>query len=265
MKLKFLLVAMFIAVANARGDVVNLGAVQDTSIFKNSTGNSDGGGAGLFSGTDSMSHVKRALIEFNVSSIPAGATITNVQLTLTLGMSAGGVSTNTATIGLYDVLDSWGEGTTGNPTQNPGGISGSGNGFTAGTGDATWNSRFNSSTAWTTAGGDHSSTTSASLFLNNSATGAMFTWSTAQMVSDVQGWLNNPSTNDGWELINADETDATTFFAFYSREWASFSGGNASQEPVLQVTYAAPEPTTGILFVGACLGSLSLRPLRRRS
>ena len=266
MKRKLLLLAMLIAAAKVRGDVVDLGAVQDTSIFANKTGNSDGGGAGLFSGTDSASNIKRALIEFNFNSIPAGATITNVQLTLTLGMAAGGGTTSTATIGLFDVLDSWGEGTTGNPTQNSAGISGSGNGFTANAGDATWNSRFSGSTAWTAAGGDHSGTASASLSLNNSVTGATFTWSSSQMVSDVQGWLNSPSSNDGWELINANETSASTFFAFYSREWGTFTaaGGNAAQEPVLQVTYAAPEPTTGILFAGACLGILSLRPLRRR-
>ncbi len=53
--------------------------------------------------------MKRALVEFNFSSIPTGSLITGVQLKLTLGMAAGGGTTKTATIGLFDVLDSWGK------------------------------------------------------------------------------------------------------------------------------------------------------------
>jgi hypothetical protein len=264
MKPKLILVALFMTAASVRGDVVDLGAFQDTSIFATKPTNSDGGGAGIFAGTDAGGGVKRALIEFNFSNIPAGSIITNVQLTLTFGMSPGG-GPATSTIGLFDVLDSWGEGTTGNPTSDSSGIGGSGNGFTANAGDATWSSRFSGSTAWTTAGGDHSGTASASTTGNNT-TNSTFVWSSTQMVSDVQGWLTNSSTNNGWELINANESSASTFTAFYSREWGTFTaaGGNAAQEPVLQVTYV-PEPATGILLAGACLGVLSLRPFCRRS
>ena len=77
----------------------------------------------------------------------------------------------------------------------------------ASAGDATWASAFHPSTAWTNAGGDHSSTASASLFLDNNTVGNSFTWlSTTQLIADVQGWLDHPGTNFGWEVINADET-----------------------------------------------------------
>jgi hypothetical protein len=52
------------------------------------------------------------------------------------------------------------------------------------------------------------------------------------MVSDAQGWLDNPSSNFGWILVNEDETDTRTFRAYYSRETAT-----ATWHPQLQVTY----------------------------
>ena len=148
---------------------------------------------------------------------------------------------------MFDVSHSWGQGTAGNPSDSSG-IGASGGGFPAGTGDATWNSAFNGQTLWTTPGGDHASTASDTLFLNGNTTGTAFTWlSTPQMVADVQGWLNNPATNFGWELINADEVDVRTLYGFYSSEWATFPGGLASQEPALQITYTVPEPAAGSL------------------
>lgn len=255
-QLLFLVTALF--AAPLRADVVTLGAAQDTMIQNGNPDNADGGGAGLFVGTNGNGSPHRSLISFSLAGIPAGATITNVQLTLTLGQTAGqggggGTPADDATISLYDVTRSWGEGTAGNNTVSLG-LGASGGGFTAGTGDATWNSAFNGQTLWGTAGGDHVSTASDTLTLNGNGTGAAFTWlSTPQMVADVQGWLNDPSTNFGWELINADETSLRTFYAFYSSEWHTFPGGLASQEPALQVTFTVPEPGTGSLAIFAGL------------
>ena len=75
------------------------------------------------------------------------------------------------------------------------------------TGDATWLQTFyNSNTAlnkWATPGGDFSPTVSG--VTGFGADGTSATWSsTAQMVADVQGWLNNPTTNFGW-VLKSDE------------------------------------------------------------
>ncbi len=88
------------------------------------------------------------------------------------------------------------------------------------------------------------------------------------MVADVQGWLNRPSTNFGWALVNADEVDARTFYAFYSSDWHTFTGGDASQEPVLQVTYnppaQVPVPPMALWGTLAALTILCGRSLPRR-
>jgi hypothetical protein len=271
MKLKLLLLFILLGAFSVRADVATLSAAKDTMIQNTNPDNADGGGAGLFAGTNGDGAPHRILIAFNFSSIPPGSTITNVQLTLTLAMTAGqmmGNGTTSATIRMFDLSHDWGEGTAGNPSQSNG-IGASGGGFPAGTGDATWNSAFNGQTLWAAAGGDHTSTSSATLILNGDTTGTPYTWaSTPQLVADVQGWLNSPASNFGWELINADEIDVRTLYAFYSREWHTFPGGNASQEPVLQVTYTPPTivPVPAAAKWGTALALLLISwcALRRR-
>ncbi len=173
---------------------------------------------------------------------------------------------HTATIGLYPLTRNWGEGTV---ESDAFGIGGTGQGDTANPGDSTWNAAFFQQTLWNSPGGDHASSASVSLFMNNNSAGTVYTYpSTSQLVTDVQGWLDHPATNFGWELINVDETSQRTFFAFFSREWHTFAGGNASQEPVLQVTFTppvqVPVPLSASLgaFVGLTL--LCSRALLRR-
>ena len=112
-----------------------------------------------------------------------------------------------------------------------------------------------------------SSSASASLLVSGTTVGTSYNWlSTPQLVADVQGWLNTPTTNYGWELINADETDSNTLYGFYSSESdnAHF-GGSASQVPELEVTYTVPEPASGSLVALTALSlSALIRPFRRR-
>jgi hypothetical protein len=272
MKLSLLLFLAAFGVATARADVIVLSASKDASIVKGNPDNSNGGGPCFFSGTDGNSSPHRALIAFDFSAIPSGSTITNVQLVLTLaqvagsGGGGGGMIAHTATIGLFPLTRNWGEGTV---ESDAFGIGGTGQGGPANTGDATWNAAFYQQTAWSSVGGDHVSTASVSLFMNDNTQGTVYTYpSTPQAVADVQGWLNNPSTNFGWELINVDEVSQRTFFAFYSREWHNFAGGIASQEPMLQVTFTPPSPVPvpaaaswGTLLA---LGAVCSRALRHR-
>ena len=253
---------------SAHADVKTLGANMDTAIVNGSNqNNSNGGGPLFFAGTDGNSAIHRGLISFDFSSIPAGSTITNVQLTLTLGQVAGGSTFTTATIGLFDVTQSWSAGTVSSVLTTATSTSGAGSGAAANTGDATWNAAHYSPTApalWTVAGGDHATTASTSLFLPSNSVGTAFTWlSTSQLVADVQGWLNAPATNFGWELINANESASKTIYGFYGSEWHNYvaAGGSASQEPALQVTFTAPvpEPAGGLLLGVAAFTLLSLR------
>jgi hypothetical protein len=83
---------------------------------------------------------------------------------------------------------------------------------------------------------------------------APYTWlSTSGLINDVQGWLNTPASNFGWEVINLDEITPTDFRAFYTREFS-----DAALRPQLQVTFTppvtVPEPTTMMLLPVGLLG-----------
>lgn len=267
---------LFLAAAcalSAQADVITLPASKDASIVKGNPDNNNGGGPCFFSGTDGNSSPHRALIAFDFSAIPPGSTITSVQLTLTLaqvagsGGGGGGQIAHSATIALYPLTQNWGEGTV---ESDAFGLGGTGQGGPATAGDSTWNAAFFQQVPWNSPGGDHVSTASVSLFMNNNAQGTVYTYpSTPQLVADVQGWLNQPATNFGWELINADEISQRTFFAFYSREWHTFTGGNAAEEPVLQITYTPPSqvpvPMTASLGTLVGITLLCSRALLRRA
>lgn len=200
----------------------------DNTIFSNGTANSLGGGVGMFAGTDAngVLGVKRALVSFDVAhNVPFGSIIQSVTLTMTLAQVAGAGSNFTGGDAtprendLHKVTTSWGEGTAGQGQP----ITLDGQGFAAGNGDATWTDRSFSAmtpTAWSTAGGDYSSTVSGSQIVGNPHNNTtQFTWSGPGMVADVQSWLNSGDTNNfGWILLNTDETDPKTFRAFFTRE-----------------------------------------------
>src|ERR1700744_5868048 len=77
-----LLALLVIAIATpSRADVIICKALKDTSLDKGSPDNSNGGGPAFFSGTDGDPNPHRALLCFDLSGVPAGATITDVQLT----------------------------------------------------------------------------------------------------------------------------------------------------------------------------------------
>lgn len=258
--------------APARASIeVDIPASADATLL----GGSDVGNSlavpGIFVGKD-PSNVKRGLIEFEIASaIPAGATITGVSLQMTVGQvagSAGGSVTNfgpVQTMSLYDESQAWGQ-----PTNTVGASSfgGHGHGAPAQAGDATWNTAAWSSTPWNVAAGGN--WTSASVDLADAqvpgTTSYVATWSSPALVGEVQGWLDDPSSNNGLLVKDQDEVTGTTFRAFWGEQGA-INAGNPSWAPDLSVTYTdsgspVPEPVTlGLFAVG--MPTLVLR--RRRS
>ena len=225
---------------------------------------------GMFVGKD-PSNVKRGLIEFNVAAaIPAGATVTGVSLQMTIGQvagSSGGSVTNfgpVQTMGLYDESQAWGQ-----PTNTVGASSfgGHGHGAAAQTGDATWTTAAWSTTPWNVAAGGN--WTAGSLDLADAqvpgTTGYVATWSSAALAAEVQGWLDNPASNNGLLIKDQDEVTGTTFRAFWGEQGA-INAGNPSWAPDLSVTYTnsvspVPEPATLALFA---FGMPALLLRRRR-
>jgi hypothetical protein len=203
---------------------VTISASKDNTLIEDSTGSlSNGAGpvfhAGRVSATG-QGTIRRGLIAFDVAgSIPPGATIQSVVLTLNMSQTNSGAQT----VGLHRVLEHWGEGTS---------SSSGGSGAPATNGDATWLHTFFDTTFWSNAGGDYSPMASGSQSVSSVGT---YTWgSTPEMVSDVQQWLDNPSANFGWVMIGNESVQQT------SKRFDSKDNANPSVRPQLQITYDPP-------------------------
>ena len=116
-------------------------------------------------------------------------------------------TTNTAALisTVHTVSADWGEG-----NSNAGGQEGIG--ITPQANDATWVHRFFNTSTWVTRGGDFNPTPSASINVANVGT---YTWTSSELVADVQNWLNNSSSNFGW-IILGNETSTHTAKRFAS-------------------------------------------------
>jgi hypothetical protein len=186
-----------------------VGAAKDNTLYQSVDGAiSNGAGSHFFAGRNATTGgglIRRALVKFDIAAaVPAGAAITAVELRLNMSRTNSGP----LPVGLRKLTANWGEGAS-NADANEGG------GVASTTGDATWIHRFKATANWTTAGGDAVGTTSASLVVDAAG---VYTWtSTPQMVADVQGWLNDTSSNFGWMIIG-DEESAGTSKRFDSRE-----------------------------------------------
>ncbi len=200
-----------------------LPAIKDNTIFLE-TGpffTSNGAGGHIFSGTNQGQQPRRALIEFDVSSIPAGAVIQSVEMRLYMDRTRAG----TTSISAFRLEQEWGEGAS----------QGAGGGSSAQQDDVTWIHTFFDSAMWLSPGGDYDRTASASVSVGGIG---FYSWSGAGMVDDVQAWVDGTLGNHGWILINA-ETGVT------AKRFASRQNGSPSFHPQLTVMYTALPPTTG--------------------
>jgi hypothetical protein len=244
--------------------VVGIPALQDATLFGASPANNNSSsGPGMFVGSDGAGNPKRGLIEFDIPAfVPPNATITSAFLSLVLGQVAGGGGgggdTTPRTIRLFDVTTAWAGGTNGT-TGFPGpGFGGTGQGFAPNSGDATWNFATFNTIPWNTpgGGGDFVATESADTLVGQSLNTGYLWGSTAQMVSDVQGWLDGTLPNFGWLLENDSEAVPTSFRAFYTREGA-IEQGVPNFAPELTVSFLTPVPEPSSLGLTA-FGALTI-------
>lgn len=216
--------------SSAHGDVAQLGAAKDNTLYENAAGSlSNGVGSHFFAGHTSIitNVVRRGLIMFDVAAdIPAGSTIHSARLTLNMSMTSSGAQP----VALHRVLADWGEGMSN-------ALGGEGGGAPAAPGDATWQHTFFSKSFWATDGGDFDAASSASISIGGVV--GFYSWgSTANMVADVQMWLDNPSANFGWLLRGNESTLMTT------KRFDSKDNLLASVRPILEVCYSPPNCTT---------------------
>lgn len=208
---------------SASAATVTLAAAKDNTIFNSLVDTlSNGAGERLFSGRTGTGEQRRALVAFDLSSIPPGSTITSAALTLHLSRSNSGP----INYDLRKLLADWGEGASDADSAE-------GQGAQAAPGDATWWHTFYDTQSWTAAGGDFSATVSSITAVDSVP--QFETWpSTAQMVADVQGWLDAPATNFGW-IVRVAQPGGTTAKRFDSRQHA-----DPAVRPQLVVDFVGP-------------------------
>jgi hypothetical protein len=207
------------------GGAVNIPSMKDNTLYEDSTGMlSNGAGQHMFAGTTASGLIRRAVIAFDIAgNIPAGSAIQSVALTLNMSMTNGSASD----VDLCPATQDWGEGTSVAFGEE-------GGGGPATPGDATWVHTFFDTQFWNAQGGDFVSTPSATTTVDQ--VGA-YTWSSDAMVADVQGWLDQPSTNFGWVVI-------ATNFEYLPRTAKRFDtkeNADPTVQPVLTVTFLPPQ------------------------
>ena len=182
----------------AVAQTVVLGAQNDNTLFQTTDGSlSNGRGAHMFTGRQTNTTRRRAVLRFDIADgIPAGATITSVQLRLNMSLTTAG----DVPIEIHRLTADWGE-----SSSNAAGDETAG--APSGTNDATWIHRFYNTTLWSNPGGDFSPTVSAVTTIGDVG---FYTWaSTPQLVADAQAMLDNPAQNFGWILIGNESVNNT--------------------------------------------------------
>jgi hypothetical protein len=209
---------------------------RDATVYEDGNGtNANGSGSYIFTGrseSQNGSAERRALLVFPITeSIPEGSTITSVSLELTLSRTISGEQS----VRLHRLLEDWSEGPSDPPGQE-------GRGTTAMAGDVTWIHREFSESLWTTSGTSFAQSASATLQV--ASEGSYSYSSTPELVADVQGWLEDSSSNFGWVLV-VDSPASGSAKRFNSRE-----NPTASSRPKLTITYEAvlEGPTASFSF-----------------
>lgn len=196
-----------------------LDATADNTLYQSDFGSlSNAKGQYFFTGTTLSNLIRRGVISFDVAnSIPPGAVITDVKLELHMSKTI----SDSKRVKLFKITKGWTEGTSTANGEEGGGIGSQ-------TSDVTWIHTYYNNVFWNNAGGDYDANESASANVDQIG---YYTWNTAQMVTDVQNWIDGNSPEYGWAVIG-DESDIGTAKRFDSRE-----NSNAAFRPKLIISY----------------------------
>jgi len=201
--------------------VANVAASQDTYIelrAPNDTKNF-GTSASLVADRETTD-LQRALVQFDLSAIPANATINSATLKMQATQIGGALN-----IDVYQLQESWSEGVKDGATDA-----------------ANWTERA-TGTPWATAGGTFDPTPVASI---NTNTVGQHSWDITTL---VQGWVNGSKVNNGL-MIGSPDGGGNRTVTYDSRETV---GGTA---PVLVIDYTVNNNTAPVLTGANDLGTI---------
>jgi hypothetical protein len=186
----------------AQSNQVSLPAVLDATIY-NPGGDdlADGQGEYIWTSVLASGVKRRALLKFDLSAIPLGATVTQARLEIYQSRARNGHN-----VSAHRLLASWGEGPSNGGSQ--------GAGAPAEAGDVTWRHRFYPNTLWASYGGEFVATPSATILVG--ASSDWYSWISRPLseggpspllAADVQRWIDDPTQNHGWILIGDESVD----------------------------------------------------------
>lgn len=158
------------------------------------------------------SATQRALLDFDVSAIPAGSTITAATLSIYQRRQS---NSSTPELGVYPAVSAWTEG--------------SGNGNATGDG-ASWDTR-DGVTPWTTGGGDFDAVVATAV-----APGVRRVWVDFDIAALTQEWVDGARVNDGFFIRKTAEGSASDYKTYCSSDYTR----NPSLRPKLVVEYVPP-------------------------
>jgi len=161
-------------------------------------------------------YIRRILVKFDIDGmIPAGAVIQKAYLSFYV-ISVYGTATNNFQV--YNVTKAWTEGT--------GDCSGSSSN------DVTWNN-YTTATGWTSVGGDFDAA-AVSDVLNPPLSGGDDKFYSFELNNSlIEGWISDPSSNNGL-IIKADrETSPTGYLRVYTSDYTT----DTSLRPKLTIYY----------------------------
>ena len=216
------LLCIFLASNSAFAKEADLQAVKDNTLYQSTTGSvSNGAGDYIFAGVSGMNVTQRAVLAFDLSSIPKGSTITAVALTLYMSRTIAAAKP----VSLHRTLADWGEGISHAPGEEGGGAPST-------AGDGTWLHTFYSGTFWANPGGDFAAIASQTISVGPIGS---YTWpSDPGLIADVQTWVSDPGVNYGWTLVG-DESSTIT-----SKRFNSHDSIDENLRPRLRVLYQDP-------------------------
>lgn len=222
------LVAVVAAFALPAGAVTNVFLpVADTSLIEVAPANNLGGFAGMHSGTTQNYTRNRALMRFDLTSLPTNSVVLSARLELIVTYQPDEPPSET-TFGLHRMLRAWGEGDKSPTTQ-------AGKGLPANPGEATWECAFHPTNHWTLPGGapDADFASSESSFQSILGFGDYTFATTPELVADVTAWVSTPGENFGWMLLCNNEDVHFTARRFGTRE-------DITAPPLLTIEHVVP-------------------------
>lgn len=204
---------------------------KDNTIYEGTTElRSNGAGQHMFAGKNGINAAQRALLAFDLTdALPTGATLVSVTLRLNSSTPKSGAHA----IRLHRVLSDWGEGTSDADR-------GEGGGAPATAGDATWLHTSFDTDLWSVVGGDFVAAASATTTVD--APGP-YTWSSPEMLAEVEAWLADPTTNFGWILVGNENASGT------GRRFDTRENTVAANRPQLILTYSTPPDEQHLLYL----------------